>query len=190
MKILFECHQQTNISNTTKADDTNYFIFFVIQSKYVSEKTPAGSGLFTKLYIAAGVLIFISIGYTIFTKPVNTAGNKSASAGGAANTQAANMAGQNNSVADTSAAKVYLNRAFAFYTSKNYHDCISLNRKALELNPDLPQAYNNICSAYNCLGEWDSAIVACNKAIELKPEYDLAKNNLKYSYSQKNAVKN
>jgi len=49
----------------------------------------------------------------------------------------------------------------------------------LELNPNYAEAYNNICSAYNCLEEWGKACEACEKAIQLKPGYTLAENNLK-----------
>jgi len=48
----------------------------------------------------------------------------------------------------------------------------------LEMKPDYALAYNNMCSAYNALGEWDKAIEAGEKALAIDPNYKLAANNL------------
>ena len=45
-----------------------------------------------------------------------------------------------------------------------------------------------MCSAYNMLHEWDSAIVVGRKAVELNPNSQLAKNNLNVSLEGKNKV--
>ena len=75
----------------------------------------------------------------------------------------------------------YLNLAFVYYNTKRYTECIEMNRKALNLNPNLGTAYNNICSAYNSMGKWDSAIMACNMALKIQPDLTLAKNNLAWA---------
>jgi len=78
-----------------------------------------------------------------------------------------------------------LNLSLTYYNHKLYDKCIEACREALKLNPRYAEAYNNICSAYNALGEWDKAIEAGTKCIEIKPDYELAKNNLNYAKSQK-----
>jgi tetratricopeptide (TPR) repeat protein len=147
----------------------------------MEDKTTPRFGLFTVVYMIAGVFIFAAIGYTYTTRqpafvpaalPVNTPSTAEAV------------------LPDSVRAASYMSQSVEFYSKKQYHECIRCDRKALELNPKLSQAYNNICSAYNNLGEWDSAIQACNKAIELSPDFNLAKANLKYSQYMKNGGKN
>ena len=87
---------------------------------------------------------------------------------------------------DSTEATNVMNQAMNLYSNKQYRECIEQNRRAIALNPGLSRAYNNICSCYNCLNQWDSAIAACNRAIELNPDFALAKNNRDYSYSMKN----
>ena len=69
--------------------------------------------------------------------------------------------------------------------NKKYRESIAACRKALQLRPDFPEAYNNIAAAYEALGMWDEAIQAAQQAIKLKPDFQLAKNNLAWSLSQK-----
>jgi tetratricopeptide (TPR) repeat protein len=78
----------------------------------------------------------------------------------------------------------YVNQSMAYYHAGRYQECIGACRKALELQPNYAEAYNNICTAYNQLQKYDSAIIACNKAVELKPDFQLAKNNLNWAKSQ------
>jgi len=42
--------------------------------------------------------------------------------------------------------------------------------KAIELDPDLVEAYNNRAGAYLEKGQHDQAIVDCNKVVELDPD--------------------
>ena len=53
--------------------------------------------------------------------------------------------------------------------------------KSLQLKPDYPEAYNNICAANIEMGRKDDAITACNHAIQLRPDYSLAINNLAWA---------
>jgi hypothetical protein len=66
-----------------------------------------------------------------------------------------------------------------YYNNKHYLKCIHSCEKALIYSPDNADAYNNICSAYNCLGDFKKADEACKKALVIRPDYELAKNNLK-----------
>ena len=49
------------------------------------------------------------------------------------------------------------------------------------MKPDYAPAYNNMCSAYNKLGEWDLAIEACRKALQITPDYPRARANLRWA---------
>lgn len=78
----------------------------------------------------------------------------------------------------------YLTLSLECYNNSDYYGCIDACNQALKLKPDYADAYNNICSAYNSLGEYKKAIEAGEKAIAIKPDYQLAKNNLAYSKSK------
>lgn len=79
----------------------------------------------------------------------------------------------------------YLNLSLEYYYQARYLDCVRAAEEALKLRPNYDLAYNNICSAYNMMGEWDKAIEAGTKAVELNPNSQLAKNNLKVSMEGK-----
>lgn len=81
----------------------------------------------------------------------------------------------------------YLDASLQFYNEKNYEACIEACRNALELKPDYAPAWNNICSSYNSMGEFDKAEEAANNALKIDPSYQLAKNNL--ALVQSNRVK-
>jgi tetratricopeptide (TPR) repeat protein len=55
---------------------------------------------------------------------------------------------------------------------------VELFRKALTLNPHLPEAHFNLALAYAALGRIDEAISQYRKAIELRPGFAEAHNNL------------
>jgi protein O-mannosyl-transferase len=79
----------------------------------------------------------------------------------------------------------YLNLSLQYYNAGNFQQCIDACNKALKLNPNYSEAYNNICSAYNAMKMWDKGIEACEKAIQCNPDNEYAKNNLKYAQSEK-----
>lgn len=72
-----------------------------------------------------------------------------------------------------------------FYQTGDFKKCIETAQKAIKLRPAFPEAYNNICAAYNELKEWDKAIEAGKKAIALKPDFTLAQNNLNWALDNK-----
>ncbi|MBN8721659.1 MAG: hypothetical protein J0M03_01915 [Acidobacteria bacterium] len=65
-----------------------------------------------------------------------------------------------------------------------YQEEVEDCKEALKINPNNPDAYNNLCSAYNNLQEWEKAIEAGNNALRLNPNYQLARNNLNFAKSQ------
>lgn len=87
-------------------------------------------------------------------------------------------------VSKTLTAADLLNQSLALYNAGKFRECISTCYRALALQPNYVEAYNNICSAHNQLLEYDSAVLACSKAMELRPDYTLAKNNLNWAKSQ------
>jgi cytochrome c-type biogenesis protein CcmH/NrfG len=78
----------------------------------------------------------------------------------------------------------YFRLGFVYFNTKRYQDCITVNRKALELNPNTADAYNNMCCAYNEMQKYDSAVMAGTMALQLKPDFALAKNNLEWAKSK------
>ena len=63
---------------------------------------------------------------------------------------------------------------------------IASARKALEIDPNSVEAYNNIGAGYGAMGQWDEAIQNEQEALRLKPDYQLARNNLNW-YTQEKA---
>lgn len=80
---------------------------------------------------------------------------------------------QNPSTADD-----FLNLSLAMYHAEDFEACIEAAQKALEIQPDYPEAYNNIGIALVQLGRYEEGISAYRKALELRPGYQLVINNL------------
>jgi tetratricopeptide (TPR) repeat protein/uncharacterized membrane protein YphA (DoxX/SURF4 family) len=79
----------------------------------------------------------------------------------------------------------YLNLSLVYHRAKRYQDSINAAHKAIQLNPNSPEAYNNIAADYEDLHQWDPAIEAAKQALKLRPDFQLAKNNLAWAESQK-----
>ena len=73
----------------------------------------------------------------------------------------------------------------AFENSRQYDKAIMHYTKALELNPQLFEAFNNRGNAYREKGEFDRAIADHNAAIQLKPDDADAYNNRGLDYCGK-----
>jgi len=65
-----------------------------------------------------------------------------------------------------------------------YNIALYYYKKALEIKPNLKQAWNNLGNLYNKLGLFDEAIKCLNKALELDPKYDSALINLGIAMAQ------
>lgn len=83
----------------------------------------------------------------------------------------------------------WVNLSLLRYRSGNFPGCIQAAEEALRLRPDYATAYNNICVAWNALGEWDKAVVAGEHAVALEPDSILAKNNLAWAKSHGGGLK-
>lgn len=67
------------------------------------------------------------------------------------------------------------------YSAGKYIESIAAGMKSLQIKPNNAVVLNNICAAYNDLGQWQDAIQACSKALELEPDFSLARNNMKWA---------
>lgn len=83
-------------------------------------------------------------------------------------------------------AENYLSLSLIYFNQKKYRECIEACRKALVLKPDYDLAYNNLCAAYNQLGDWENAIIAGEKGLKINPDNTLLKGNLAEAYKRKN----
>lgn len=72
----------------------------------------------------------------------------------------------------------YISLSLLYYQKQEYGKCIEAATEALKMNPNSVEAYNNICSAHNILGNYDEGIKAGEAAVKINPNYELAKNNL------------
>lgn len=77
--------------------------------------------------------------------------------------------------------EAYLELSLIYYKKGDYINCINACNQALSLNPNYTDAFNNICSAFNQLKEWDKAMDACNEALKIDSANALAKNNLAWA---------
>jgi len=75
-------------------------------------------------------------------------------------------------------AEEYINQSLQYYNQKQYELCIAACVSALQIKPDYDLAYNNLCAAYNKLGEWDQAIETANRGLKINPNNERIKNNL------------
>ncbi len=64
-------------------------------------------------------------------------------------------------------------------------EAIEALEKALELNPDIVQAWNNLANAYLQKGDFDKAIETNLSLLKLAPTFGLGHNNLAVAYYQK-----
>jgi Flp pilus assembly protein TadD len=75
-------------------------------------------------------------------------------------------------------AEEWFERAYSFYENKNFDEAIRCYQKAIELEPDLDAAHNNLGIVFRHLKRYDEAETAFRKAIELNPDYAQAYSNL------------
>jgi tetratricopeptide (TPR) repeat protein len=85
-------------------------------------------------------------------------------------------------VNQNSAAEVELNHGVAAYKRGDMKVAINQATKAIELNPNYTDAYNNRGNAYAALGNKSRAIADYSQAIKLNPNDALAYNNRGVAY--------
>jgi tetratricopeptide (TPR) repeat protein len=70
------------------------------------------------------------------------------------------------------------------YQQAQYTQAIGSARKALELNPNSAEAYNNIAASYGAMRRWPEALENVRRALQLNPNLQIAKNNLAWYLQQ------
>ena len=80
--------------------------------------------------------------------------------------------------------ETYLDQSLQLYNVQRYAESIAAAEQALQLRPGYAAAYNNICAAYNQLGQYERAIRAGEEALCYQPDFQLAANNLQYARQQ------
>ncbi|SHF56836.1 Tetratricopeptide repeat-containing protein [Arenibacter palladensis] len=93
------------------------------------------------------------------------------------------MANAISNLSDKQASAYYINLSLEFYQKEKYQTSIAAARKSIAIAPNAI-AYNNICSSYNQLKEYQKAIAACTEALKLDASSKLAKGNLNYAQEQ------
>ena len=73
----------------------------------------------------------------------------------------------------------FLKLSVIYYHAKRYEDCVKAARSALELRPNLAEAYANIATALHSLGRDDEAIIALREVVRLRPDMEFAKVDLR-----------
>jgi tetratricopeptide (TPR) repeat protein len=86
----------------------------------------------------------------------------------------------------TKDANYWVEVSLTQYQQAQYNQAIDSARKALELNPNSAEAYNNIAASYGAMQEWGEAIENVRHALVLNPGLQIAKNNLAW-YLQQNS---
>jgi tetratricopeptide (TPR) repeat protein len=82
-------------------------------------------------------------------------------------------------------AEKYLALSLSYYSASRYQQCIDACMEAIKLRPNIPEAYNNICAAYNKLGIWLKAIEFGEKGLKFSSDNQLLKNNLAEAYKHR-----
>lgn len=78
-------------------------------------------------------------------------------------------------------AEIYTELSARYYSEKHYQKAAEAAEKAIAINPNLAEPYNNACAAHNELHRFARGRAFCEKALTLNPNFDLAKNNLQVS---------
>ena len=95
--------------------------------------------------------------------------------------------GRGGAPADTKStpAQTALQTSFEHYQAGKYPEAIAAAKLAIQADPKLADAYNNLAVAYLQLRQYDEGIKAAQQAIELQPTNQLAKNNLAWIQREK-----
>ena len=67
------------------------------------------------------------------------------------------------------------------FRRKRYEECIRFSEELIRIDPENPDAWNNLCAARNALGRFTEGREAGIHAIRLRPDFPLARNNLAWS---------
>ena len=71
-------------------------------------------------------------------------------------------------------SEILANYAYTLYLNRMFNDAIEKYKRALEIQPDYPQANYNLALAYSRVGEYDLALQHWERVVKLSPQSDLA----------------
>jgi len=71
--------------------------------------------------------------------------------------------------------------SFQFYRAGMPERSVAASLEAIRLNSNVALYFNNLCAAYNDLGNYAQAVIACQNALRIDPAYQLARNNLNFA---------
>ncbi|MBF0499774.1 MAG: tetratricopeptide repeat protein [Candidatus Riflebacteria bacterium] len=86
--------------------------------------------------------------------------------------------------ASAAAASLFLNQSLTCFREGRFESCIKAANEALRYDPELAEAWNNLCAANNSIGQYEQGLRAGERAVELRPDFTLARNNLAWSRQQ------
>lgn len=84
---------------------------------------------------------------------------------------------------EPTAAK-YIDLSLFCYNNAQYEKSIAMAQECLKLDPTSYLAYNNICSGYNQLKQYEKAIKACENGLKINSNFALLKGNLNWAKTQ------
>jgi tetratricopeptide (TPR) repeat protein len=74
-----------------------------------------------------------------------------------------------------------INQSLGYYNIKQFQKSIETCLEALKYDKNNSVVYNNLCSAYNSIGNFKKGKIAGELAVKFDPQNQLAKNNLNWS---------
>jgi len=78
-----------------------------------------------------------------------------------------------------------VNAGNSYAKKEEYDEAIDEYNKAIEIDPELMDGYNNRGLAYHNKGQYDKALSDLNKALEINPDYADAKKNREHVLKRK-----
>jgi Flp pilus assembly protein TadD len=69
-----------------------------------------------------------------------------------------------------------------------YRECVDAARQAIQLNPAMAEAYNNLGYCTASLDNLDDGIANLREALRIRPDFALASNNLSWALAKKAAA--
>src|SRR5439155_1516307 len=81
-------------------------------------------------------------------------------------------------------AEFFVNLSQAYRGAGKLKECAETCRRAVQLGPNIPEAWNNLGSALKDLNQPTEGLKAFERAVQLRPNYAVAHNNLGNTLSQ------
>jgi tetratricopeptide (TPR) repeat protein len=78
-----------------------------------------------------------------------------------------------------------IQQSLELYRAADYRNSATAARKAVTLDPNSAEAWNNVAAAEAAQHHWNAAIAAAERAIALKPGLEIAHNNLAWALQQR-----